>query len=181
MTWLHLIGTYFLKLQLIAYKQAIENFLFTIINLQRLCYFIQKSKLGTLLQVACPVCERKFKHKNTCTVHIKVRHRRICSVSDIVFASIYDFFWKSEPIYKLDRKMKELYFLKIFLRKRFFDKRSLSVILYEREVYKKRDIRININTLFVWILCTMEIKVFLEIRFECLLNIYYSGSSPWLV
>ena len=24
------------------------------------------------LTVACPVCERKFKHKNTCTVHIKV-------------------------------------------------------------------------------------------------------------
>ena len=22
--------------------------------------------------VACPVCERKFKHKTTCTVHIKV-------------------------------------------------------------------------------------------------------------
>jgi len=26
------------------------------------------------LTVACPVCERKFKHKNTCTVHIKVHH-----------------------------------------------------------------------------------------------------------
>jgi uncharacterized protein (DUF2225 family) len=24
------------------------------------------------MQVACPVCEKKFKHKNTCTVHIKV-------------------------------------------------------------------------------------------------------------
>jgi len=26
------------------------------------------------LTVACPVCERKFKHKNTCTVHIKTNH-----------------------------------------------------------------------------------------------------------
>jgi len=26
------------------------------------------------LSVACPVCERKFKHKNTCTVHIKTNH-----------------------------------------------------------------------------------------------------------
>ena len=24
--------------------------------------------------MACPVCERKFKHKNTCTVHIKTNH-----------------------------------------------------------------------------------------------------------
>ena len=26
------------------------------------------------MTVACPVCERKFKHKNTCTVHIKTNH-----------------------------------------------------------------------------------------------------------
>merc|ERR1719402_208213 len=26
------------------------------------------------LTVACPVCERKFKHKNTCTIHIKTNH-----------------------------------------------------------------------------------------------------------
>ena len=26
------------------------------------------------LTVACPVCERKFKHKNTCTVHIQTNH-----------------------------------------------------------------------------------------------------------
>ena len=29
---------------------------------------------GQDLTVACPVCERKFKHKNTCTVHIKTNH-----------------------------------------------------------------------------------------------------------
>jgi len=26
------------------------------------------------MTVACPVCERKFKHKNTCTIHIKTNH-----------------------------------------------------------------------------------------------------------
>ena len=26
------------------------------------------------MTVACPVCERKFRHKNTCTVHIKTNH-----------------------------------------------------------------------------------------------------------
>ena len=26
-----------------------------------------------IFEVACPVCEKKFKHKNTCTVHIKVK------------------------------------------------------------------------------------------------------------
>lgn len=30
------------------------------------------------LTVACPVCEKKFKHKNTCTVHIKVHHLGWC-------------------------------------------------------------------------------------------------------
>jgi len=29
---------------------------------------------GQDMTVACPVCERKFKHKNTCTVHIKTNH-----------------------------------------------------------------------------------------------------------